>query len=225
MPTSREVAARLEAAHGLSAHQPPELRRLIVERALAEEKIEQRLRHGEAPIALPKVKRYYLRNIFRFERRERRYFDIIENLPSPSIGRELISEIETGHGATNAPIREVLDRPRLGEYIPVAKRPIYRAIFETRPNAYVGPVPLNNAFAIFKVTRIRPRKVEPFARVRATTERWLAAAEHRHTLEQFLKAWRARWLAQTSCAAAYVMVDCREHRGSPASQEVPEGLR
>jgi hypothetical protein len=211
-PSAEEVTGWLNGKEPLGGASKAS-RRLVVERELAEERIERWLRSREAGISRTQVARYYGRHIGRFERRERRYFDIIEHLADASAGRRIMSEIASGHRRTETPIHEVLDRPRTGEVVLATKRPIYKAIFAARSRAYVGPVRLNGGYAIFKVTRIIARRVAPLARMRGAIERQLAKIAHHQAVASFLRKWATRWRAKTSCTAGYVIANCRQYAG------------
>jgi hypothetical protein len=222
-PSAGEVATRLHAMRANRELTEP-LRRLLAERDLAEQSIARALRSTEAPLTEKEVRRYYTRHTGAFERRERRYFDIVEHLPNLVAARTLMSEVVAGRRRVREPIREALDRPRPGQYVLPTKRPIYKAIFASRPHVYVGPVTLNGEYAFFRVTRVSKRKVAPLASVRPTIERRLSEAQRRRVLSRFLRQLRARWIPQTDCAAAYVTVDCREYAGPPIGDERLSGL-
>jgi hypothetical protein len=177
------------------------------------------------PVTRAQVLRYYAEHVSRFERRERRYFDIIENLRGREIGRRIMDDLAIGGPSPETPIHEVLDRPRSGQVVLATKRPIYRAIFRARPDTWVGPLPLNGYYAIFRVTRVTPRVVVPLLRTRMPIDNALAEDARRRALNRFLKVWTVRWTAATSCRAGYIVLGCRQYRGPREAQEVPSGLR
>jgi len=199
-------------------------RRLMTERALAARQVEQEIRDEEAPITRQQVSRYYARHISRFERRERRYLDITEDLRSRAAAFKVLKELMSRQGRRVAAFRESYDLPRDNEPVVPGKRPVLKAIFAAKPGVYVGPFRLNGAYAIFRIVRIVPRRVQPLRRVETRIERELAKAEHKRTLAHFLKAWTARWRTVTSCRAAYVVPECRSYTGQQADSAAPTGL-
>jgi hypothetical protein len=223
--SASEVSHRLQGQRHGGAARSRAARRLMLERELAAQGLTNYLQERETPVSRAQVLRYYATHVSRFERRERRYFDIIENLRGQEAGKRIMDGLAHGRPSPETPIHEVLDRPRPGQFVRPTKRPIYSAIFRAAPHRYVGPLPLNGYYAIFRVTRVIPRVVVPLSRARKTIDAALAQEAHRSALKRFLDAWTARWTAATSCRAGYVVLGCRQYRGSPTAPEVPSGLR
>jgi hypothetical protein len=222
-PSDREVAGWLSARHvgrGMSAS----AQRLVAERELAARRLEHEIRAAELPITKTQISRYYTTHISRFERRERRYVDMIENLGTEAAAQRVLRELIRGNGKGIVTIHESFDRPHIGDPITPGKWISLRAIFAGRPHVYVGPLNLDGNIWIFRIVRIVPRLVQPLARVEGAIGRQFAEAQHRRTLARFLGKWRPKWIAMTSCQAGYLVPECQNYSGPPASEEAPTGL-
>lgn len=190
--------------------------KLLSARRIAAKSLRLRLRSGEPTITRARIARYYAHHRFIFEHRERRYFDIIEDLRNQADGIRLIRRLARKRRVTETPIHEFIDMPRPGQAVSQAKRALYRAIFAAPPRVFRGPLLLNGLYVIFRVTRIVPRAVRPLGRVSGEIGLKLSHAEHIRTLATFVGGWSARWTAKTACRPGYVVPGCREYRGSRA---------
>jgi len=182
-------------------------------------RIRGRLAKSERAITAQQIASYYKANISRFERRERRYIDIVEKLPSEAMARVAMSDLAGAGNGSGAFLHESFDRPVASEVVPPRRR-IMRAIFAARPHVVVGPLPLFGHYAVFEVTRIVPSHRQPLAQVRTSIERQLAGEQQRRTLARFVMAWRTRWISRTDCQPGDVMHKCRQYRG-PLAPEAP----
>jgi hypothetical protein len=96
-----------------------------------------------------------------------------------------------------------------------------QAIFTATPGVLSGPVGTSYGYFVFRVTRIRFEREQPLAAVQASIRRQLAQPLREQALAAFAKRWRATWTAQTDCSPGYVVPECRQYKGPPATQ--PEG--
>lgn len=186
----------------------------------AEAKIRQALKDSEAKITQAQIEAYYKQNAGRFGRRERRYIDIVERLPSKAAARRALSDIMRRGNMAQVAIHESFDEMSIAQVEP-RRKAILRAIFAARPHMLVGPLPLlNREWCFFEVTRVIPAVVKPLAQVQATIEQRLAGERRWRTLANFISAWRRKWIARTDCSAGYEVQKCREYRG-PKTPEDP----
>jgi hypothetical protein len=124
-----------------------------------------------------------------------------------------------GTSLSKIAIHESLDRPNIANIAP-ENRAITRAIFAAKPGVLVGPMLLNNLYAVFEVTQILPRVVQPLARVQSSIETRLAEEQKRRTLAKFIKTRRSKWTARTDCHPGYVVQKCKQYSG-PKEPEDP----
>jgi PPIC-type PPIASE domain len=186
---------------------------------VTESKLRQALMSGEPKITQGEVAAYYRQNLQRFERRERRYLDIVEHLPSKAIASAALREVVRRADMSKIAIPESFDKMKEAETVPW-KRAILKAIFAARPHTLVGPLPLNEEWCFFEVTRVTPRVVKRLARVQGTIEHQIVGEQRRRTLARVVSSWRKKWIAQTDCSPGYVVQKCRQYRG-PRTPEDP----
>jgi parvulin-like peptidyl-prolyl isomerase len=86
---------------------------------------------------------------------ERRYFDIVERIPTPGAARQVEREIKAGRLAPRAIVHESLDRSALAA-VASDRHAAVKAIFAAPVGVVTGPVPLYRWYAIFVVNRIVP---------------------------------------------------------------------
>jgi foldase protein PrsA len=189
----------------------------IAEAELSSARIAQALDSRSFTVTPKQVYDYYERNIERFERPEERDINIIEHLHSPTEASKVMSRVKAGASMSQSAIHEsFLKRP--AEFTP-AKRAILEAIFAAKPHALVGPLPLNELWCFFEVSRVVPRVVQPLTHVYDTVARQLAREERRQALSRFIAAWRMKWTARTSCSGGYVVQKCWRYKGQRTAED------
>jgi foldase protein PrsA len=183
----------------------------------AESAIRRQLQSREAKITQAQAFAYYEQNIAQFGRPERRYIDIVERLPTKAAAQRALADVVHRRDIARSSYHEVFDETNPATVEP-SKRVILREIFAAKPHTIVGPVPLNEKWCFFEVTRTIARDVKPFSQVQGTIERELAAERLQRDLVPFIAAWRKKWVARTECKPGYVVQKCSEYRG----QKTPE---
>jgi hypothetical protein len=223
------VTGTFNQAGGSTGQVPVALQLLIAEREQAKSRLEARLRKLEPPITKTEIRRYYDRELrSQFERPERRYFQVIEHLPTKDEAVRFLGQIKNGDlsnaDLTSRWIYEMYERvpqSNISEW----HRAIYRAIFEAPESTYVGPVRFKGLYALFRVRRIVPRRVRPLSGVRRSIEARLAEQQHSRALSRFVSRWRSDWTPRTACAPGYVVPGCRENPVRPGQGLPRSGLQ
>jgi len=185
---------------------------------LATAALRRALEASQPKISSAAITAYYQRNIHRYERPEKRSFDLFEHLRSKAAARRALQAAERGRRDVTLMIHESLDRPVVPDPVPW-KRSIQAAIFAGKPKVLVGPVRLFHEWAFFEVTSVRPRVVKALADVQDVIRRQLESDQRRQTLTRFIAAWRKKWIAQTDCSPGYVVQKCRQYRGPKAAED------
>jgi PPIC-type PPIASE domain len=217
-PPAREVQARLRRSGHIPAGAPVADLRLTGEAELAAAALRALVDRRTPPVTEQQLARYYARNSRRYERPERRSFEIVEHLPSERAARAVLSVAKRRGSLPSTAIHESFDRPAdLGAVRP-EKRQALRAIFAAKPHVLVGPVLLNGLYAVIEVTRVEPRVRTQLHAVRGAIERSIGAAQRKQALASFIAAWRARWRARTQCNPGYVVQKCRRYAGARSAE-------
>jgi foldase protein PrsA len=188
---------------------------------LASARIRKALADREPPITPAQVVGYYSRHRQRFTIPERRDV-ILTNRKSAAEAQALRREVQAGRSFAGAARREWIALPPIAYS---ARRgndaALPRAIHLARAGVLSGPVLVHGVdYYIFKVMRITPARLQALAQVKGSIRRQLAAERQRRTLVAFVRAWRRRWIARTSCAPGYVVQKCRQFRGVRAPEEL-----
>ena len=195
----------------------------------AEARLRRALQRREGPTTQAQLAASYAQNIRLYERPERRYIEIAEHIPSEPLARRILGEAIAQHGIAHLRggqnfimLPENFAKERTADVVPW-KRAILKAIFSAKPHTLFGPLPLNEQWCFFEVTRVTPRAVKPLAQVRAAVQQRLLAERRRHTLTAFIAAWRRKWTARTDCRPGYVVQKCRQYKG-PKVAEAPDSF-
>jgi hypothetical protein len=181
---------------------------------LAARRIRQLLASREPPISRAQVVRYYRRNKERFV--------IPERVELAITNRKSVAEAEALRRSASARrnFAKIARRESL-ELSPISystrrgtDATLARAIHFARPHVLTGPVLAHRVdYYMFEVFRATPARLRPLGQVEAAIRRQLAAKQRQRTLAAFIKAWRTRWTARSSCTHGYVVQKCRQYAG------------
>lgn len=170
---------------------------------------------GEVPeVTQKEVAAYFATHRKLFRAPEKRFVQLIEDLPSPAAAISLVGRIGTGAAfAKRAIPEELLTVPEGGPKKPRDIEDISDAIFAAPQGVLSKPWSLNHHWAIFIVRKIVPSRLMPLAAARATILKRLAAQHRALALERFANAYRRRWTEKTTCSPGYVVVGCADYTG------------
>lgn len=166
------------------------------------------------------VARFYRSHAARYHLRERRYYDLIERLPSKADAARLVKRLGSGKRFAARASKEQPFRPRTFAGLP-GQGVVYRAVFAAKVGVLTGPLPLQGAYALFVLRRIEPPRVQPLSDVRWEIERYLLDAAERRARAQVIDGFHARWISQTNCHKGYVVQKCRQYTGARMPEEDP----
>jgi foldase protein PrsA len=166
------------------------------------------------------VSRFYRMHIDRYRLRERRFYDLIEGIPSRATASALARRLGTGPRFAVKASKERPFRPKTFADLP-GQATVYRAAFSAKVGVLVGPLPLQGAYALFVLRRIERPRLQALAEVRATIEHRLLTTVERRARARWLESFRRRWTARTDCRPGYVVQKCRQYRGLVAAEYVP----
>lgn len=94
------------------------------------------------------------------------------------------------------------------------------AIFNAKPNVLMGPVKIILGYYVFEVKGIKAPRHLTLREVQGSIRRHLPLEERQRALERFVKEWRAKWTARTSCSPSFVVAKCRQYQ--PPAGAPPE---
>jgi foldase protein PrsA len=177
-------------------------------------------RRSKAQVTSGAVARFYRAHATRYHLRERRYYDLIERIPSKAAATALAKRVGTGRRFSERASKERPFRPATFAGLP-GQGVVYRAVFAAKVGVLTGPLPLQGAYALFVLRRIDPARVQPLAEVRRLIERRLLTAAERRTRALAIKDFRRRWVARTDCKLGYVVQKCKQYVGPDTPERDP----
>jgi foldase protein PrsA len=190
---------------------------LEIETELAAAKLRAMLERKAKPVSRAQVYSYYRDHMAQFGHGEMRYLRIVEGLPTRRAALRAMQGFKRGHKVGRV-LHESLERPLLPT-VSGDKRVLGEAILAAKVGVVTGPISFNEVYAFFEVTRVKPPSAKPLSVVRPTIVASLQRQSTSKPFTGFLGAWRAKWVARTSCAPGFVAQQCRQYRGPV----IPEG--
>jgi parvulin-like peptidyl-prolyl isomerase len=166
------------------------------------------------PVTQAQVASYYQGNRQRFRIPERREI-LITNRKTIPEGIALKRESEAKHdfaGIAEVQLVEPNHYPNPKHNIDaIEAAPLEDAVFSAKPGVLTGPIRLRVDYQIFEVRRIIPARYPTLAQVQGTIEQQLSSEQQQRTLAEFVRTWRTKWIASTSCQPGFVISKCRQH--------------
>ena len=95
------------------------------------------------------------------------------------------------------------------------------AIFDAKPDVLMGPVKISLGYYVFEVKGIKAARQLTLQEVQGSIRRQLPLELRQQALERFVKSWRAKWTARTSCSPSFVVAKCRQYKapaGAPPEE-------
>lgn len=199
---------------------------LEFKRSQAESAIRHYIASKEHAVTAAEVASYYAAHQRQFAVPERRDLKIIRTA-SRAAAIDVKREIESGKSFASVVKQIKLAQPifshqalvrglRPGLY---SEKPLDRAIFTARPNALSGPVKIYLGYYIFEVKKTLAPKEQSLAEVRAAIASKLPEERKQQATARFIKAWRARWIAKTTCRQGYIINKCSEYKDRTAAED------
>jgi hypothetical protein len=145
---------------------------------------------------------------------------------SDAAARKALGELRAGKSFASVAKEIPIDQPLgakngllLGLSREAFKEPtLANAIFRAKPGTLIGPVTISLGSYDFEVTRVHPPRRRTFAEVRPELRKVLPELLHNQTLAAAVAAFKAKWVARTSCRSGWVVQNCREYKVSKGSE-------
>jgi hypothetical protein len=183
------------------------------------------------------VARYYQEHQSLFELNEKRDLGLIRTL-SAAKAAAVKRELESGVSFAAVARKYAKEQPvyTFGRGLIFALKPhvfgepaLNDAIFTARQGVVGGPVHLHitrglnspepnvvrkvqrvNGYYVFRVNKITLASHKTLAQAKATIARQLPTILSKQAVAAFVRGWRERWIAKTTCQGEYVVRGCRE---------------
>jgi parvulin-like peptidyl-prolyl isomerase len=193
--------------------------RFQVHVALDSDAIREAIKKGVPPVTAAQVRHYYDRYRSHYFFQQTRDVEIAAT-PTRAASLAVRRKIESGESfasvvkGLNSP-QATLSKEGLAVDLPSGyyKEPsLNHAIFTTRPGVLIGPIKTVIGYFVIRLKTIHPAYQQPLSAVSASIKALLPGEHAQEALVDYIKAWRARWIARTSCSQGYVIRKCREFK-------------
>ena len=189
---------------------------LRVKLNLLSAKIQQNIAKQKGVVTDAQVEKYYNENKARFGTPEKRNVNIILT-KTEAAANSAKQEIQSGKPFAVVAKKTSIDptsKANGGQLNEVVKgqeeKALDEAIFSASTNTLGGPVKTTFGYYIYEVKAITPGTAQPLAKSKASIKAQLTATQQQEALSKFVKAFKAKWKAQTDCQAEYVVADCKQ---------------
>jgi foldase protein PrsA len=234
--------AKFQAFLSRSGESVPDLL-LKLKEQLAIDALFEKVRASVGQVTPAVLARYYAQNKAQYVVSEKRDMGMIRTKTAAEAAR-VKRELQSGVSFASIAKRLKSEQPRytvqgllngLRPHI-YAEKELNDAIFSAKLHVlstvkvavsrgvhFRNPTDIQNidGYYIFKLTKIEPSRKETFAQVKAALAQQLPNIRYRKARAAFVKAWRERWKAKTSCHPGYVIRKCRQFT-HPQPGEEPE---
>ena len=166
------------------------------------------------------IARYYRTHKATFEAPEKRDVRVVRTWTHSAIAGAM-AEVRHGKSIAEVAKRVSIDRPSnehgglIAGVVRGQEEPgLDQAIFKAKPHTLTGPLHLRKRYYAFEVDKITPASIKPYKQIEDEVREALSKALLEEESARFDAAFQKRWIARTSCAPGYVIVRCRQWRGS-----------
>jgi foldase protein PrsA len=94
------------------------------------------------------------------------------------------------------------------------------AVFKAQLNVLGGPIKTPFGYYIYEVKKTIPGSQQQLSQVQSTIQQQITSEKQQKTLSEFIKNFRKKWEARTSCRAGYEVKDCKGYK-APATPTAP----
>jgi foldase protein PrsA len=169
---------------------------------------------GAEPVTDAQIADYYNRHPKRFADPERRDLRIVLTKRRGEAERAKRA-LRAGRSWREVAQRYSIDRhsKRRGGRLPAVvegsqEKALDKAVFRARKNKLVGPVKTRFGFYVFEVTKITPARQRSLEEAAPTIRQFLESENQQRAMDAFVKAFKAKWRARTTCRRGYVVAEC-----------------
>lgn len=97
------------------------------------------------------------------------------------------------------------------------------AVFAARKGQLEGPVKTQFGYYVFEVTGITPEKQQSLTEATPTIRQQVTSQNQQKALDAFVKDYRDKWKARTSCRKGFVTQDCKNAPKQKGTTTTPPG--
>ncbi|MDQ3630653.1 MAG: peptidyl-prolyl cis-trans isomerase, partial [Actinomycetota bacterium] len=177
-------------------------------------KLRESIVKGKDKVSDAQIKAYYEKNKARFSQPERRDLRIV--LTKTKAKADQAKKQLAGGAAFKAVAKKFsIDQASKGQggvLLAVAKgqqeKALDEAVFAAERGELSGPVKTQFGYYVFRVQKVTKASQQSLKESSATIKQLLASQNQQKALDAFVKDFRDKWKAQTSCKDGFVTQDC-----------------
>jgi len=191
---------------------------LRVKLNLLSQKIQQKIIKAKGSVSSAEVQKYYSENKSRYGSPEKRDVEIVLT-KGEAEAKSAKQEIESGKSFASVAKKRSIDptsKENGGKLTGVIKgseeKELDNAIFSAEVHKLGGPVKTPFGYYVYEVLSTTAATSQPLAAVEKTIKQQLIAQQQQQALSKFVKAFKAKWVARTTCRAEFVVADCKGYK-------------
>jgi|GEM_PF-3329828 len=176
-------------------------------------------RKAESKLTEAAIARYYRIHEKSFSNLETRDIRAIRTWTHAAIAKAM-AEVRSGKNIADVARRVSIDQPSnksgglIAGIVKGQEEPgLDEAIFAAKSHILTGPLHLRQRYYAFEVIKVTPERHVPFKEIEQKVREKLSEELLNQEKARFIRAFRKKWLARSSCSPGYVVSRCREHRG------------
>ncbi len=182
------------------------------------QKIQAKVAAKKHAITEADVEKYYNANKSRYGSAEKRAVDVVLT-KTEAQAKAAMKEIQSGQSFASVARKVSIDPTSKanGGLIPEVIKgqeaaPLDKAVFSATKGVLSGPVKTAFGYYVFQVTGVTAATQQPLSAVKTQIKQQLAVSRNQEQLSSFVKGFKKRWTAKTSCRAGYVVPDCKQYK-------------
>ncbi len=178
-------------------------------------KLRESIVKGKEKVSDAQIKAYYEKNKARFSQPERRDLRIVLT-KTKAKAQQAKRQLAGGASFKTVAKKFSIDQASKGQggvLLAVAKgqqeKALDEAVFAADKGELVGPIKTQFGYYVFKVQKITKASQQSLKESSATIKQLLASQNQQKALDSFVKEFRDRWKARTTCKKGFVTQDCK----------------
>jgi foldase protein PrsA len=182
---------------------------------LLSQRIRDKVIKGKDQVSDAQIQAFYDKNKARFTQPETRDLQIVLTKTQPKAKQ---AKAALQHGT---PWKKVVKQYSIddaskanggklpGQAKGTLEKALDTAVFSAKKGQLQGPVKTQFGWYVFKVTNIKPQKVQSLDQAKATIKQTLVSQNQQKALTAFVADFRKRWRDKTECRAGFTTSDCK----------------
>jgi foldase protein PrsA len=192
-------------------------------------KLRTKVTSAKVTVTPAEISAYYNKNISQFSKPEMRDLRIVL-VKTAAQAQRVLASIKSGQSIARLARAQSIDQATKtngGALVGVTRgtqdKALDAAIFAARVGQLVGPVKTPFGYEVFRLQKITPATRQTLAQATPQIRLLITTQRQQSTLSTFVKNFEAKWKSRTTCAAGYVVSDCKNAPKSTSTTPTTPG--